>query len=107
MTQKTSSLSSLESTPVKEQEKTGSRRGTKTGTSSSAPKSAANMASTVQSIGITRLTSNLILLGMFGVWGFLSVKGDMLLPVSTQFVLIAGILASGDIISGIQRLIKK
>jgi len=44
---------------------------------------------------------------MFGVWGYLSIKEGMLLPVSTQFVLIAGILASGDIINGIQRLIKK
>ncbi len=65
------------------------------------------MGSTVQSIGITRFTANAILLGMFGVWGYLSIKGNTLLPVSPQFVLIAGILASGDIINGIQRLVKK
>lgn len=58
-------------------------------------------------MGITRFTSNFILIGMFLVWAYLSIREQMFFPISDNFVWVAGILASGDILGVVKGLVKK
>jgi len=46
---------------------------------------------------MTKITANIILLTMAWVWAWLSVTEGIMQPVSNQFLLLAGALASGDI----------
>lgn len=48
---------------------------------------------------MTKITANIILLAMTGVWAWLSVSEQILQPVSEQFILLALALASGDPLS--------
>lgn len=45
---------------------------------------------------ITRLTANMILWAMTGVWCYLSVKEGLMQPVSENFLYIGGLILFGE-----------
>lgn len=46
---------------------------------------------------MTKLTANLILLGMFGTWCYLSIVAGHMIAVSNDFLVICGILVTGNV----------
>lgn len=49
---------------------------------------------------MTRLTANIVILVMAGVWAWLSIQKGELLPVSQNFIVVGGMLAGGELVSG-------
>jgi len=48
---------------------------------------------------MTRITANIILLVMAGVWGWLSIKSGAVQPVSQNFIYIGGLVAAGEFVA--------
>ena len=45
---------------------------------------------------MTRITANIILLIMAGVWAYMSVTGDLIQPVSDNFIKLGALVATGE-----------
>jgi ABC-type protease/lipase transport system fused ATPase/permease subunit len=48
-------------------------------------------------MNMTRVTANIVLLTMLGVWAYLSISQSKMIEVSYQFILLATIVAGGDL----------
>lgn len=48
---------------------------------------------------MTRITANIILLTMVGVWAYLSIIYGLIQPVSDNYIYVAGLIAAGEFVA--------